>query len=342
MRWLLLSTAAAMLATADAGQYLGRAMRDRDACDHEIGQTIHSCLRWSQSCCSASKVSNCDRVKEYCGKDDFEAQLQAAISCGLDASNVAEAREDFASLDLDCSQGHGEQPRREREAPRARTPAPVERAPVDVGSDPCLDVLYADKHYGDCCGSGNYKKAGHQSVCHELQKERRAEGDAKNIDFHKEPPDSKVIVIEGDLFYERVAKRHDVMLLMFYAPWCGYCKNFSPEFREAANDLHHYGVTFAKIDTTNPENANLKKQFGIKSYPTLKILFSGEVDERLSGGIQYIRGAQDVSNFMKYVKDRKEPPMPEGFELAEDGLKKTDAPVSDNGDPGFGHRVSVM
>ena len=133
-----------------------------------------------------------------------------------------------------------------------------------------------------------------------------------------------MIVIEGDLFYERVAKRHDVMLLMFYAPWCGYCKKFSPDFREAAGELHHYGVTFAKIDTTNPENANLKKQFGISSYPTLKILFSGQVDERLSSGVQYIRGAADVANFMKYVKDRKEPPMPEGYEMSDDGLVKTD------------------
>lgn len=140
-------------------------------------------------------------------------------------------------------------------------------------------------------------------------------------------PCVQVIVIEGDLFYERVAKRHDVMLLMFYAPWCGYCKNFSPEFREAANELHHYGVTFAKIDTTHADNANLKRQFDVRSFPTLKILFSGEVDERLSGGIQFIRNAKDISNFMKHVKDRKEPPMPEGYELDDTGLKKIDAPA---------------
>jgi hypothetical protein len=61
-----------------------------------------------------------------------------------------------------------------------------------ASADPCFDVLYADKNYGECCGSGNFKLPGHQNVCQELQKERRAEGDAKNIDFHKEPADSKV------------------------------------------------------------------------------------------------------------------------------------------------------
>lgn len=66
-------------------------------------------------------------------------------------------------------------------------------------TDPCLDVLYADKNYGECCGQGNYKQAGHQSVCHELQKERRAEGDARNIDFHKEPADSKVCLYSNEV-----------------------------------------------------------------------------------------------------------------------------------------------
>ena len=46
------------------------------------------------------------------------------------------------------------------------------------------------------------------------------------------------------------------------------------------------GVTFAKVDTTLADNANLKKQFDIKSFPTLKIFFSGVPDERLTSGVQ--------------------------------------------------------
>ena len=80
----------------------------------------------------------------------------------------------------------------------AQSPSPLPWA--GGGADPCLDVLYADKNYKDCCGHGNYKKQGHQSICHELQKERREEGEAANIDFHKEPPESKARVIAIPLY----------------------------------------------------------------------------------------------------------------------------------------------
>jgi hypothetical protein len=40
---------------------------------------------------------------------------------------------------------------------------------------------------------------------------------------------------------------------------------------------------------------------------------------------RYIRDPDDVVNFMKYVKDRKEPPMPEGYEMSADGLKEAPA-----------------
>lgn len=32
-------------------------------------------------------------------------------------------------------------------------------------NDPCLKPAYALEHYGDCCGRGNFEKAGHLAVC---------------------------------------------------------------------------------------------------------------------------------------------------------------------------------
>ena len=166
------------------------------------------------------------------------------------AGQANTAREEFRQLDLACANGsaklHETGRRTQRDPPPspAVTPKPKHtNANTNAnaaaaggggsGPDPCFDVLYADKNYGDCCGSGNYKKPGHQSVCHELQKERRAEGEAKNIDYHKEPPDSKVLVIEGDLFFERVAKRHDVRqsaLSTCCAVWCFQHRHSNPPF----------------------------------------------------------------------------------------------------------------
>ena len=42
---------------------------------------------------------------------------------------------------------------------------PIKTSGTVDPNDVCLDVHYACNHYGDCCGHGNYKKAGHKPVC---------------------------------------------------------------------------------------------------------------------------------------------------------------------------------
>ena len=44
--------------------------------------------------------------------------------------------------------------------------------------------------------------------------------------------DSKtpVILLNGDNFEREVIKTKDIWLILFYAPWCGHCQAFSPEY----------------------------------------------------------------------------------------------------------------
>ena len=60
---------------------------------------------------------------------------------------------------------------------------------------------------------------------------------------------------------------NDIVIVDFWASWCGPCKQFAPVF-EAASELHQ-DIVFGKVNTE--EQQELAGEFQVRSIPTLMI-----------------------------------------------------------------------
>jgi len=62
-------------------------------------------------------------------------------------------------------------------------------------------------------------------------------------------------------------KGNDIVIIDFWAPWCGPCRSFAPVYEELSEE--YADVVFAKVNTEVEQN--IAAQFQIRSIPTLMI-----------------------------------------------------------------------
>jgi len=67
--------------------------------------------------------------------------------------------------------------------------------------------------------------------------------------------------------FEEVITGNEMVVVDYWAEWCGPCKSFGPVFEKVSKDFP--GAVFAKVDTENEQE--IASWFQIRSIPTLMI-----------------------------------------------------------------------
>jgi len=117
-----------------------------------------------------------------------------------------------------------------------------------------------------------------------------------------------VLVLNKDNFDSHVDPAK-LMLVKFYAPWCGHCQAMAPDYKTAATTLKKEDITLAKVDCTI--ETDLCQKYDVQGFPTLKVFREGKAHE--------YKGGRKLDEILSTMRKQK---LPAVSEVTSENLKK--------------------
>ncbi len=103
--------------------------------------------------------------------------------------------------------------------------------------------------------------------------------------------EATVVKVTGNNFEEEVMQSEKMVLLDFWADWCGPCRMLSPIVDEIAK--MHPEVKVCKINVD--EEKELAEEFNVMSIPTLFVIKDGNVKKHSAG----VKSRAEIENMIK-------------------------------------------
>jgi len=86
----------------------------------------------------------------------------------------------------------------------------------------------------------------------------------------------------SDSNFDGAVQQHPLLVVDFWAAWCGPCRMVSPIIEQLASELAGK-VAFGKLNVD--ENPKISSTFGIQSIPTIAIFKNGKAIDAIVGAV---------------------------------------------------------